>query len=135
MNIAISISISIVWLQIVDLSVTLQSIGVFEQIDLTKEQLMTTKIMEYMNDLYVETPNQYMKYRLELLLKKWHYVLQGDRKKTRRSTHLVSNSVFEAVIKADDRFFKTKNVPELLHRLLKSFDKNYKVHLFETANC
>lgn len=94
---------------------------------------MQTKIMEYMNDLYVETPNQYMKYRLELLLKKWHNVVQGDRKKTRHTKRVMSNSVFEAVIKDDDRFFKTKSVPELLHRLLKSFDKNYKVHLLKQS--
>lgn len=81
-----------------------------------------------MEDLYVQTPNHYLKYRLELLLAAWRDVLQKDPTKKHKPRRPTSSSVFEAIIEDDDYFFKTKSVPELLHRLLQSFDKNYKVN-------
>lgn len=109
---------------------TLQTLTVFEQIQLTKKQLESSEIYELMTDLYNETSDQFLKYRLELVLRKWRDVLKDEpakvSKKT-RSRRSKSSSVFEAVIMDDDRFFKTTSVPELLHRLLKSYDKNYKV--------
>lgn len=77
-----------------------------------------------MNELHSETPNQYLKYRLEFVLKKWREILEKEQKK---KSHSPSSSVFEAILRDDDYFFQTTSVPELLHRLLKSFDKNYKV--------
>lgn len=105
----------------------MQTLTVFEQIQLTKEQLESTRIVECMKDLYVETSNRYLKYRLEIVLRKWRDILQNKPLKMRKAHHTVSSSVFEAIIMDDDRFFETTSVPELLHRLLKSFDKNYKV--------
>lgn len=101
-------------------------IQVFEQIPLTKAQLCDSDIMEHVQELYDQTPNDYLKYRLQNLLEMWRDVLQvnSKRHKLHRST---SNSVFEAIIMDDDKFFRTKSVPELLHRLLKSFDRHYKV--------
>lgn len=83
--------------------------------------------MATVKDLYNQSPNQYLKYRLETLLCKWRDTMQMGSSKVRKAHRRTSHSVFEAVIMDDDRFFKTKNVPELLDRLLKSFDRNYKV--------
>lgn len=101
---------------------------VFEQIQFTKKQLQDTRIMEFMNDLYEQTPNHYLKYRLESLLAGWRDIVHVVPTKKRKTQH--PTSVFEAIIKDDDYFFETKSVPELLHRLLKSFDRNYKVTIF-----
>ncbi|XP_055300467.1 uncharacterized protein LOC129567520 [Sitodiplosis mosellana] len=114
-------------LDIADMDMAMQTMSVFEQIQLTKEELESTKICEYMKDLYVETTNQYLKYRLEIVLHQWRDILRNAPMKQPKSRRVVSSSVFEAVIMDDDRFFETTSVPELLHRLLKSFDKNYKV--------
>lgn len=115
-------------MQIVDLNAVLQTINVYEQIPLTKEQLQQTNIIATAKDLCDQTPNQYLKYRLEMLLHMWRDTIQTESSKVRKSFRRTSvHSVFEAVIKDDDRFFKTKSVPELLNRLLKSFDRNYKV--------
>lgn len=116
---------SSIFQQIVDLNTTLKLIQVFEQISLTKTQLCKSNIMEHVQELYDQTPNHYLKYRLQNLLEMWHGVFQKRSKhQSHRST---SNSVFEAIIMDDDSFFRTKSVPELLHRLLKSFDRHYKV--------
>lgn len=69
-----------------------------------------------------------MKYRLESLLAGWRDIVHVVPTKKRKTQH--PTSVFEAIIKDDDYFFETKSVPELLHRLLKSFDRNYKVTIF-----
>lgn len=82
--------------------------------------------MEHVQELYDQTPNHYLKYRLQNLLEMWHGVFQ-KRSKHHKSHRSTSNSVFEAIIMDDDSFFRTKSVPELLHRLLKSFDRHYKV--------
>lgn len=117
----------------------MQTITVFDQITLTKEELMSTQIMDLMKDLQVETSNPYLKYRLEFVLQKWRAVLQNKPLKMRKSRSAVSTSVFEAIITDDEQFFETTSVPELLHRLLKSFDKDYKVkklyYLFEFLVC
>lgn len=105
----------------------MQTIAVFDQINLTKEQLVSSKIMEYIKELYMETSNRYLKYRLKNILQKWRDIVKNDSLKMRKPNRTVSSSVFEAVIMDDDQFFETTSVPELLHRLLKSFDKNYKV--------
>lgn len=105
----------------------LKTITDFEQMHLTKSQIKDTKIVERIRELYENTPNQYLKSRLELLLAKWIDICQNESVQLRKPKHAVINSVFEAVIKNDDLFFETRNVPDLLHRLLKSFDKNYKV--------
>lgn len=105
----------------------METIAVFEQIHLTKEQLAESNIMEYIKELNMETSNRYLKYRLKNILQKWRDIVKNDSFKMRKSHRTVSSSVFEAVIMDDDQFFETTSVPELLHRLLKSFDKNYKV--------
>lgn len=107
----------------------MQTITVFEQVQLTKEQLQQTNVFECMESLYDDTPNQYLQYRLSFILTKWRDILREEPSKKRKTHRAVSSSVFEAIIMDDDRFFKTKSVPELLHRLLKSFDRNYKVIL------
>lgn len=84
--------------------------------------------MECMEDLYVQTPNQYLKYRLESLLVVWRDILHVNMTSKQKPRRETSSSVFEAIIKDDDHFFRTKSVLELLHRLLQSFDKNYKVN-------
>lgn len=109
---------------------TLQTLTVFEQIDLTKQQLKSSGIYELVKDLYAETSDRFLKYRLELVLCKWRDILKDQLLKKGKSRRTVCSSVFEAVIMDDDRFFKTTSVPELLHRLLKSYDKNYKVHKY-----
>lgn len=109
------------------MNAVLQTINVYEQIPLTKQQLQTTNIMATVKDLYDQSPNQYLKYRLEILLSMWRNTIQMDSSKVRKPYRRTTHSVFEAVIKDDDRFFKTKSVPELLDRLLKSFDRYYKV--------
>lgn len=101
----------------------------YEQIPLTKEQLKQTNIIATVKDLYDQSPNQYLKYRLEMLLCMWRETIRMESSKVRKPYRRTSHSVFEAVIKDDDRFFKTKSVPELLDRLLKSFDRNYKVFI------
>ena len=105
----------------------LQILNVYEQIPLTKQQLQKTNIIATVKDLYNQSPNQYLKYRLEILLGKWRGTVRMDSSKVRKPRRSTSKSVFEAVLMDDDRFFKTKSVPELLDRLLKSFDQNYKV--------
>lgn len=64
-----------------------------------------------------------------MLLCMWRETIRMESSKVRKPYRRTSHSVFEAVIKDDDRFFKTKSVPELLDRLLKSFDRNYKVFI------
>lgn len=83
-----------------------------------------------MEELCTESPNQYLKYRLEHLLGMWRDVLHTYSSKTHEVRRSPTKSVFEAIITHDDKFFRTKSVPELLHRLLKSFDQNYKVIFF-----
>lgn len=97
-----------------------------EQLPLTKSQLEESNIIEHVAELYAQTPNEYLKYRLKVILEKWRGIIYVKPKwqKMHRST---SNSVFEAIIMHDDQFFHTKSLPELIHRLLKSFDENYKV--------
>lgn len=107
---------------------TLEMLTVFEQIQLTKKQFQSSGIYELMQDLYDETSNGFLKYRLELVLCKWRDIVKDQPLKKGKSRRTKSSSVFEAVIMDDDRFFRTTSVPELLHRLLKSYDKNYKVH-------
>lgn len=114
------------FIQIVDLNGVLQMINVFEQTPLTKKQLYETNIIETVEDLHDQSPNQYLKYRLEILLSMWRKTIKMESSKQRKARRR-SHSVFEAVIMDDDQFFKTKSVPELLNRLLKSFDRNYKV--------
>lgn len=105
----------------------MQTLNAYEQIPLTQAQLQHTNILETAKDLLEQSPNEYLRYRLGLLLKGWRNIIQVDASKVRRARRSTSHSVFEAVIMDDERFFKTKSVPELLDRLLKSFDQNYKV--------
>lgn len=114
--------------QIVNLNAALHTISIFEHINLSKEQLIDSKIVQEMQYVHFKTTNEYLKYRLEFLLQKWSNIVNIPPAKKVRST--VSNTVFEAIINDDDKFFETTSVPVLLHRLLKSFDKNYKVHFY-----
>ncbi|XP_031624660.1 uncharacterized protein LOC116341627 [Contarinia nasturtii] len=112
---------------IVDMDKVMQTITIFDQIQPTKEQLVASNVEECIKELYYDTPNAYLKYRLGFVIKKWRTILENETVKPDKPGRAKSNSVFEAIIMDDDRFFETKSVPELLHRLLKSFDKNYKV--------
>lgn len=108
----------------------MQTIAIFEQIELTRNQLEDSKIVKKVENLRIRTPNQYLSYRLELLLGKWHTFLQKDLQMT-RSQQIKSNSVFEAIIQNDEEFFETDNIYELMHRLDKSIGTNGKVwHCF-----
>lgn len=114
--------------QIVDWDAALQTLNAYEQIPLTKKQLQQTNILATAKDLYDQSPSEYLRYRLGLLLKMWRNIIQIDASKVHTPRRSASHSVFEAVMMDDERFFNTKSVPELLDRLLKSFDRNYKVH-------
>lgn len=130
-------------MQIVDLNGVSRILLVFDQIQFDKKQLKHTKIIKFVNEVYEQTPNQYLRYRLELLLKRWRLIYQRESKKPKillvnespppsspasiASTASTCESVFDAIIMDDHHFFQTKSVPELLQRLLKSLDKNYKV--------
>lgn len=109
----------------------MQTIAIFEQIELTRIQLEGSKIVKKVENLRIRTPNQYLSYRLELLLGKWHTFLQKDLQMA-QSQQIKSNSVFEAIIQNDVGFFETDNIYELMHRLDKSFGTNGKV-IFVTA--
>lgn len=108
--------------KIVDKEATFNTIALFEQIQFTKDQLESTKLIKYINKIYKKSPNQLLKYRLEILLNKWCEIRDFY-----ENNRPVCESVFDAILNNDDDFFETKNIRELLHRLLKSFDKNYKV--------
>lgn len=107
------------------MNAAMQTILVFDQIQFTKKQLKENKLIKYVNEIYEQSPNQYLKYQLEQLLQKWREIRATKTVKIRDSHR--PTCVFDAIIMDDHRFFKTKCLPELLHRLLKSFDKNYKV--------
>lgn len=108
------------------MNIVMQTIMVFDQITISKEELENTNIIPCMEDLCADTPNRYLKYRLELVLDKWHSIL-AEKTIKHRQTDQPSNTVFDAIVNNDDEFFETKNVPELLHRMLKSFNRDYKV--------
>lgn len=105
----------------------MQCINVYDQIQLTREQLNDTNVVECMKELLDDTPSKYLKSRLGAVLRKWRQILRNDKSKSKKQQRAKCSSVFEAIITDDDQFFETTSVPELLHRLLKSFDKNYKV--------
>lgn len=106
----------------------MQSITVFEHTQTTKEQLIETNIYNCIKHVYVKTPNPILKKRLRFVLLSWRAILRGKVAKTRKRLSLSpSGSVFEAVIMNDERFFLTKSIPALIHRLLKSYDKSFRV--------
>lgn len=119
----------------------MQTIAIFEQTELTRKQLEDSNIVKKVENLRIRTSNQYLAYRLELLLGKWHTFLQKDLRMA-QSQQIKSNSVFEAIIQNDEEFFETDNIYELMRRLDKSFGTNGKVwryflptmiSLFETS--
>lgn len=116
--------------KIVDKEATFETIALFEQIQFTKDQLESTKLIKYINKIYKKSPNQLLKYRLEILLNKWCEIRDFY-----ENNRPVCESVFDAILNNDDDFFETKNIRELLHRLLKSFDKNYKVTFSSEQFC
>lgn len=104
----------------------MQTVAIFEQIELTRKQLEDSKIVKKVENLRIRTPNQYLAYRLELLLGKWHTFLQKEHRMA-QAQQIKSNSVFEAIMQNDKDFFETDNIYELMHRLDKSFGTNGKV--------
>lgn len=106
----------------------MQTITIFEHIQLTKEQLIETNIYNDIKFVYSKTPNPILKYRMKFVLLSWRAILRGNGPKTWKNLPLSSSgSVFEAVIMNDERFFLTKSVPALIQRLLKSYDKSFRV--------
>lgn len=98
-------------------------IKTFQRISLTREQLEEIGcVTRYMKHLRAATPNRQLANQLGQLLKKWHKLkyLEVHEKK-------INYSVFEAIITDDRQFFRLKSVPELMYRLYKSIDKNYRV--------
>lgn len=106
----------------------IQSVTIFEQIELTREQLEDAKLIKKVENLRLRTPNQYLAYRLELLLQKWNNFLQKESGYLAVLPRKMSDSVFDAVIENDVEFFKTDDVYVLMHRLHNSFHQNGKVN-------
>lgn len=95
----------------------METITQFEKASLTKEQLLNSNILKNIQSVYDRTKDEFLRYRLEIVLKKWYQVVMEKS----------SKSVFEAVLTGDDKFFETTSVPELCSRLVESIDKNFKV--------
>lgn len=106
----------------------MQTVTIFEQIELTHKQLDESKIIKKVENLRIRTPNRYLAYRLELLLRKWNLCLQKESRLRSNRPHKPSNSVFEAIMQNDEGYFETSNIYELMHRLHKSFGQNGKVN-------
>lgn len=69
--------------QVTDMATVLNTIDVFEKINVSPAQLATTHLVTYVRRLRRNTTNKYLANRLRELLKKWHDLVTVD--KTKRS--------------------------------------------------
>ena len=69
--------------QVIDMATVLNTIEVFESIDISPAQLATTHLVTYVRRLRRKTTNKYLSNRLRELLKKWRdvVVFGADQKK------------------------------------------------------
>lgn len=101
--------------QIVDGDTVRYILKEFEK--LTQRELKKVNLPKKLKSVRQNSRNKYLINRIKLLEKKWK----------RSEIKCRSTNVFDAIITGDHDFFETKSVPDLLQRLLKSFDKDYNV--------
>lgn len=105
---------------------TLQILNALECTSFTKKELKEARILKYIRCLRYATSNSYLLSRIRELNRKWRKTLKAEDIKPKKPA---VDTVFDAIINGDRYFFETKNIPDLLQRLLNSFDKNYNVSI------
>lgn len=104
-------------------------ITIFEQINLNKSLFRNSDVVKYMKKLRILTPDKYLSFRLDLLLRKW----QKANRMWEHRMRPMSQSVFEAVTTNDEEFFNICSIELLMERLEKAVDHNFKVSWLHVA--
>lgn len=79
-----------------------------------------------MKKLRILTPDKYLSFRLDVLLRKW----QRAKRTSERQMRPMSQTVFEAITTNDEQFFNICSIELLMDRLAKAVDQNFKVSWF-----
>lgn len=98
-------------------------ITIFEQINLNKSLFRNSDVIKYMKKLRILTPDKYLSFRLDVLLRKW----QRAKRTSERQMRPMSQTVFEAITTNDEQFFNICSIELLMDRLAKAVDQNFKV--------
>lgn len=104
-------------------------ITIFEQINLNKSLFRNSDAVKYMKKLRILTPDKYLSFRLDLLLRKW----QKANRTWEQRQRPMSQSVFEAITTNDEQYFNICSIELLMERLEHAVDQNFKVSWLQVA--